>query len=154
MVIARRMLLQAALVLVAAFLPMQSRAGCAAVVSADAARLAIRGYDTVAYFTDGKPVQGIPQFESVWQGARWRFANAEHRELFMSRPESYAPRFGGYCIMALTHGETARSDPEAWIIIDGRLYLGAGGDDIDKLKKDPAGTIAKAEAEWNALGNY
>ena len=71
----------------------------------------------------------------------------------MSRPEAYAPRFGGYCVMAMTQGGTARSDPEAWIIIDGRLYLGAGSDDIDKLKKDPAGNIAKAEAEWNALGN-
>ena len=127
--VARRRLLQAALVLGAAFVSIrQSRAGCAGLVSVDVERLAIRGYDTVAYFTDGKPVQGVPQFESVWQGARWRFANAEHRELFMSRPESYAPRFGGYCVMAMTHGETARSDPEAWIIIDGRLYLGVNDD--------------------------
>ena len=152
--VARRRLLQAALVLGAAFVSIrQSRAGCAGLVSVDVERLAIRGYDTVAYFTDGKPVQGVPQFESVWQGARWRFANAEHRELFMSRPESYAPRFGGYCVMAMTQGETARSDPEAWIIIDGRLYLGAGSDDIDNLKKNSAGNIAKADAEWNALGN-
>jgi hypothetical protein len=148
------MLLQAALVLVAASVPIHAHAGCAAApVSADAARLAIRGYDTVAYFTDGKPVQGVPQFESVWQGARWRFANAQHRELFMSRPESFAPRFGGYCVMAMTQGEAAQSDPQAWVIIDGRLYLGAGSSDIVKLKDDPAGNIAKAEAEWNALGN-
>ena len=152
--VARGMLLQAALVLWAGFVPIQqSRAGCAAAVSTDVEKLAIRGYDTVAYFTDGKPVQGSQQFESVWQGAHWRFANAEHRELFMSRPESYAPRFGGYCVMAMTQGETARSDPEAWIIIDGRLYLGAGSDDIDNLKKNSAGNIAKAEAEWNALGH-
>jgi hypothetical protein len=152
--VARRTLLQAALALGAAFFPIQrSGAGCAAAVSVDGEKVAIRGYDAVAYFTDGKPVQGVPQFESIWQGAHWRFANAEHRELFMSKPEHYAPRFGGYCVMAMTQGETARPDPEAWIIIDGRLYLGAGSDDIDKLKKDPAGNIAKAEAEWNALGH-
>jgi hypothetical protein len=152
--VARRKLLQAAMALGAAFFPIQhSRAGCAGAVSVDVEKVAIRGYDTVAYFTDGKPVQGVPQFESVWQGAHWRFANAEHRELFMSKPEHYAPRFGGYCVMAMTQGETARPDPEAWVIIDGRLYLGAGSDDIDTLKKDPAGNIAKAEAEWNALGH-
>src|SRR5262245_33305876 len=64
-------------------------------VSVDAENVAIQGYDTVAYFSDGKAIKGSPDFEFEWLGARWRFASAAHRDLFSKRPESYAPRFGG-----------------------------------------------------------
>ncbi|HEX6010839.1 MAG TPA: YHS domain-containing (seleno)protein, partial [Geminicoccaceae bacterium] len=53
--------------------------------------VAIQGYDTVAYFNEGHPMQGKPEFEHVWDGQRWWFATAEHRELFARDPERYAP---------------------------------------------------------------
>ena len=105
--------------------------------------MAIQGYDTVAYFTEGKPARGSPEFETVWHGARWRFANAEHRDMFSAQPESYAPRFGGFCVMGLTMGVTENSDPEAWAIVDGKLYLAGYKQDIDDLNKDSAGNIEK-----------
>ena len=80
-------------------------------VSVDADRVAIQGYDTVAYFTAGKPVKGSPEFEAVWQGARWQFANAEHQDMFSADPETYAPRFGGYCVMGMTMGLSAKPNP-------------------------------------------
>ena len=58
--------------------------------------LAIEGYDPIAYFTQGKPLKGSAEFEHTWRGALWRFASAEHRDLFVSAPEKYAPQFGGY----------------------------------------------------------
>ncbi len=58
--------------------------------------LAAKGYDVVAYFTEGKPVKGKSDFEYQWQGAKWRFANAEHKSLFEADPEKYAPQYGGY----------------------------------------------------------
>jgi YHS domain-containing protein len=58
--------------------------------------LAIKGYDPVAYFTLGKPVEGKKEFEYKWQGAKWRFANEDHLNLFRSDPEKYAPQYGGY----------------------------------------------------------
>jgi len=122
-------------------------------VSVDAEKVAIQGYDTVAYFTEGKPVKGSPEFEAVWQGARWRFANAEHRDMFSAQPESYAPRFGGYCVMGLAMGLSEKPDPEAWVIIDGKLYLASYKQDIADLNKDFAGNIQKAEARWKAMGN-
>ena len=75
----------------------------------DEARLSISGYDPVAYFTDGKPTRGFPEIEYEWDGLRYRFARAEHRELFKAEPVRYAPQFGNFCAMALTTA-TAEGD--------------------------------------------
>lgn len=84
---------------------------------------AIRGYDPVAYFTEGKPVEGDSAFTYKWMGATWRFASAENRDSFAARPEKYAPQYGGYCAWAVSQGYTASTDPQAWTIVDGKLYL-------------------------------
>ncbi len=92
----------------------------------DEPRLSISGYDPVAYFTDGRPVRGKAEFEHVWRKLRWRFASGEHRDLFVKHPQRYAPQYDGYCAMgaaieAAAHKDTV--DPEAWAIVDGKLYL-------------------------------
>jgi hypothetical protein len=91
----------------------------------DEPRLAISGYDPVAYFTDAKPVEGMAQFEYVWHDARWRFASVAHRDLFVGNPNRYAPQYDGYCSMglAIEQGHKDTVDPEAWVIVDGKLYL-------------------------------
>ena len=81
---------------------------------------AIRGYDPVAYFTEGRPVQGKSAHRSEWIGATWSFASAENRAAFETNPEKYAPRYGGYCAWAVSQGYTASIDPEAWKIVTGR----------------------------------
>ncbi|HOP35884.1 MAG TPA: YHS domain-containing (seleno)protein [Syntrophales bacterium] len=65
-------------------------------VNTDTQGLAINGYDTVAYFYEGKPLKGTGKFTYQWMGAEWRFASAEHLDLFKSDPEKYAPQYGGY----------------------------------------------------------
>src|SRR6185437_5506361 len=70
-------------------------------------RLSISGYDPVAYFTDGKAVQGKPEFEYLWRRLRWRFANAEHRDLFTRDPKHYAPQYDGYCALGTSANEEA-----------------------------------------------
>jgi len=90
---------------------------------ADPAPLAIQGYDPVAYFTIGKPTPGSADIEQEWEGYRWRFANAEHRDLFKSDPVRYAPQFQNWCAMALSLGLLVKANPEYWLIDDGRLYL-------------------------------
>jgi YHS domain-containing protein len=57
---------------------------------------AIKGFDTVAYFTEGKPVKGDEQFQFQWSGAKWLFSSRENLELFKAAPEKYAPKYGGY----------------------------------------------------------
>lgn len=84
---------------------------------------AIDGYDAVAYFTESKPVMGKAEFSTEWNGARWQFANAQNLALFSANPEGYAPQFGGYCAFAVGRGYTAKSDPLAWHVQDGKLYL-------------------------------
>lgn len=115
-------------------------------VVTEPAPLAIRGYDPVAYFTDGKPARGLPEIEYEWNGYRYRFAGVGHRDLFKADPKRYAPQFENYCAMALSKGELVVADPENWLISDGKLYIFGkpppAGPTL--FQRDLAGNIAKA----------
>lgn len=113
--------------------------------------LALRGYDPVAYFTDGKPVAGKAEFTQEWRGATWRFASAEHRDAFAKEPEKFAPRFGGFCAYAVSKGYTYDADPLRWRIVDGRLYVNYNAQAQREWEKDVPGNIAKGEANWPKL---
>lgn len=113
--------------------------------------VAIDGWDPVAYFTDGKPVEGSKAFSFEWNGATWRFASAAHRDLFAAAPERYAPQYGGYCAWAVSQGYTADIDPEAWRIEGGRLFLNYSLDVQKKWAADIPGNIAKGDANWPKL---
>jgi YHS domain-containing protein len=89
----------------------------------DEVRLVLKGYDPVAYFTEGKPVKGDAQFFHDWDGGRYHFASAKHRDLFAAAPGRYAPQFGGYCTGAMSKGVRAEGNPEAWVIQDGKLFV-------------------------------
>ena len=110
--------------------------------------IAVDGYDTVAYFTDGKPVKGSSDFEVDWNGATWRFANADHAKMFRKMPVKYAPQYGGYCAWAVSQGYTADADPTAWKIVNGKLYLNYSADVQATWVKDIPGNITKADANW------
>ena len=115
--------------------------------------LAIKGYDPVAYFTLGKPTQGLPKIEYEWDEHIWRFASAEDRELFKADPVRYAPQFGNYCAMALSKGEIVVADPENWLISDGKLYVfgkpAPAGPNL--FQKDLAANTAKANQNRSIL---
>jgi len=113
--------------------------------------VAIRGYDPVAYFKEAKPVKGSAQFSHAWMGATWQFANDANRALFAADPEKYAPRFGGYCAFAVSKNQTAEIDPEAWKIIDGRLYLNYSKAVQKKWEDDVMTRIEAATKNWPAL---
>jgi hypothetical protein len=115
-------------------------------VAAEKAPLAIRGYDPVAYFTNGSPVLGVPEFEYQWDEYRYRFSSAEHGELFKADPVHYAPQFGNFCAMALTKGELDEANPENWLISDGKLYIFNKAAPMGPalFQQDLAGNIAKA----------
>lgn len=113
--------------------------------------VAILGYDPVAYFTEGKPVQGKADLAHIWNGAQWQFASAEHRELFKAAPEKYAPQYGGYCAYGASRDYLVKIDPEAFSIIGGKLYLNYNAE-VQKLwAADPQGFIQKADANYPAL---
>ncbi|HBM89822.1 MAG: YHS domain-containing (seleno)protein [Parvibaculaceae bacterium] len=111
--------------------------------------VAIRGTDAVAYFTQAKPVQGKEEFAAEYQGATWYFASAENRDTFLSDPEKYAPAYGGYCAYALSLGTyKVETDPHAWSIVDGRLYLNKTPVVRSIWETDIPGNIVKSEGNW------
>ena len=111
--------------------------------------IAIKGYDTVAYFTEGKAVMGKPDITYAWQDAQWHFTNVRHRDLFAADPERYAPQFGGFCSVGLTMGKQVAADPEQWTIVDGKLYIKYNKTFRDKWRQDKAAKIQKANMNWS-----
>ena len=118
------------------------------IVNASSEGIAIKGYDTVAYFTMGKPVKGDEQFTNEWHGAKWLFSSVEHRDLFAVNPEKYAPQYGGYWAYAVSRGSTANIDPQLWTIEDGKLYLNLN-DKVSKLWFESLSeNIKEADKNW------
>ncbi|MEM0936706.1 MAG: YHS domain-containing (seleno)protein [Pseudomonadota bacterium] len=110
--------------------------------------IAIDGTDPTGYFTASTPVAGDPAITLDWKGTTWRFASAEARTLFESNPDAYAPQFGGYCAWAVAEGYTASTIPEAWKIVDGKLYLNFNRRIQRRWERDIPGNIARGEANW------
>jgi YHS domain-containing protein len=113
--------------------------------------LALKGYDPVAYFTDGKPTEGTAQYELTFDGQRYRFASAKHRDLFKANPDKYAPQFGGLCAMNLSRGVKRESDPHNWVISNGNLYVFAGETGAQNFARDAQASAAKAASNWKTL---
>jgi YHS domain-containing protein len=110
--------------------------------------VAVKGFDTVAYFTAQNAVEGNPRHEFVWNGAKWLFANAENLEKFKANPEAFAPQFGGYCSFAVSKGYTADSDPQAWKIVDGKLYLNYNPKVKEMWEAEQEMRIKEGEKNW------
>ena len=110
--------------------------------------LAIRGADPVAYFMQGRPTIGLAENAVEWYGATWRFASDENMEIFMGNPHAYAPQYGGYCAFAMSKGSIATTVPEAWTIVDGKLYLNYSVNVRSVWSEDIPGNITLANGHW------
>ncbi|MEM7523091.1 MAG: YHS domain-containing (seleno)protein [Pseudomonadota bacterium] len=113
--------------------------------------VAIDGYDAVAYFTQSAAIEGDDAFESDWNGATWRFASAANKALFDADPEKYAPQYGGYCAYAAARNYIAGTDPEAWSVVDGKLYLNYSKGIRSSWESDVPGQIAQGDRNWPGL---
>jgi YHS domain-containing protein len=114
----------------------------------DSNGVAVKGYDPVAYFSMDKHVKGSSNFEYEWKGAKWRFSTDNHKKLFIKNPDTYAPRYGGYCAYGVAVDALFDIQPEAWTIVDGKLYLNKNLDVRETWKKDIPGNIKKADMNW------
>lgn len=113
--------------------------------------VAIKGYDPVAYFTDNKAIEGSPSFVHRWLGAEWHFASAKNRDLFIADPAKYAPQYGGYCADGVSFGTvTTNIDPQAWRIIDGKLYLSYDPGAAEGLETKP-NKVVDSQKHWNQV---
>lgn len=109
---------------------------------------AVHGYDVVAYFKQGKPVAGDSRFTAQHEGVTYRFSNAEHRDAFTSDPASYAPQYGGYCAFGAAMGRKFDGDPNAWAIVDGKLYLNLNKNIQARWKENVPGFVRGANNNW------
>jgi len=112
---------------------------------------AINGYDPVAYFTEGKPVKGKEEFTYNWNGAMWHFASAQNRDKFKASPEKYAPQYGGYCAYGTADGHKATTEPDAWTVSNGKLYLNHSKSVQTRWQSNQKQYIEKADANWPAI---
>ena len=110
--------------------------------------LAIAGYDPVAYFTDGKPMQGRAEFELRYAAAVWRFCNIGNRAAFAERPKIYMPKFGGYDPIGVGRGVAVPGKPDLWLIAGERLYLFYDRDRLAKFTADVDRLANTAERKW------
>jgi YHS domain-containing protein len=112
------------------------------------ANLMLRGHDPVAYFTDGKHVPGSPGIKAEHEGVTYRFASAGHRDLFVKEPAKYAPQFGGFCSNGIVYAIPWGGDPDAWKIIDGKLYIFGGESSRRYFLMDERRNLELANAYW------
>jgi len=111
---------------------------------------AASGYDVVGYFTESRPVKGSRSHTADYKGATWRFASASNRDLFLSNPEQYAPQYGGFCAYAVATGALDVSTvPEAWKIVDGKLYLNYSRGIQRTWESRISGYISEADRNWS-----
>nr|WP_277867346.1 YHS domain-containing (seleno)protein [Candidatus Synechococcus calcipolaris] len=115
--------------------------------------IALDGQDVVAYFVQNALVEGKQEFSYTWNGVRWLFSNAAHRDLFAQNPEQYAPQYGGYCAKAAAGGVLATTVPTAWEVRDGKLYLNYSAQAQNEWRQDTATKIVKANANWPKILN-
>ena len=112
---------------------------------------AIEGYDPVAYFTEGTPVEGKASISYDWRGADWHFSTEEHKSMFMENPEKYAPEYGGFCAYAVSQGYKAEIDPYAWHIEGSKLYLNYDMNVQKKWMENRKELIKEADKNWEMI---
>src|SRR5215510_13640136 len=117
----------------------------------DKTGLAIQGYDPVAFFADGKPAKGKPEFQARHDGALYYFASKEHLDLFKADPAKSEPAYGGYCAYGVSRNKLVEIDVDAFQIVDGRLLLHYSKGVRDDVNKDTKGNLTKANANWPGL---
>jgi hypothetical protein len=111
-------------------------------------RVALRGYDPVAYFTDSRPIQGIGNFWYEFDDTIYLFATVAHRDAFIADPEHYAPQYRGYCAMSVSIGGRDEGLPDVWEILDGKLYVFGRPTGVQDFATDQPGFIARGRVNW------
>ena len=120
-------------------------------VNTDANGLALQGYDPVAYFAAGVATQGSPQFTTTYKGARYQFTSDADLKKFLAHPMAYTPQYGGFCATGAAYGEKVKSDPTAWKVVNGKLYLNYDQKVREQWSQDTTGNIEKANNQWPTI---
>ena len=123
-------------------------------INANGNDLAIQGYDPVAYFTQEKPTIGSNDFTATYKNAIYLFSSEQNRDLFRASPAKYAPQFGGFCAFGVTKGRKFDTDPTAWRVVDGKLYLNLNKDVQKVWLENVPGYITNANQTWPTIKSF
>ncbi|HYN59709.1 MAG TPA: YHS domain-containing (seleno)protein [Rubrivivax sp.] len=119
-----------------------------AVADAGDDHVMLKGADVVAYFTQGKYVQGDAKFKSRYEDVTFRFASAEHKALFDAAPQKYLPQYGGFCANGIAYGIPWGGDADSFRLIDGKLYIFGGQGSRDGWDLDVPLNMMRADGYW------
>ena len=112
---------------------------------------AIDGFDPVSYFSDARPERGDPGITANWNGVEWRFTSEQHRDAFVANPKKFAPQYGGFCALGMAHGGDVPTDPTAWTIWEGKLYLNMISEVSTTWRYNPDKLIIRADKKWQEM---
>lgn len=120
-------------------------------VNVDSNDIAIDGYDPVAYFTQAEATEGKEKYTAAYEDAIYHFSSAKNRDLFRANPGKYAPAYGGYCAMGVALDKKLTTDPQAWKIVDGTLYLNLNKDIQKRWSEDIPSNLDAADENWKQI---
>jgi len=120
-------------------------------VNANGNDLAIHGYDAVSYFTDSKATKGNNKYTATHKSAIYQFSSEENRDAFQANPERFAPQFGGFCAMGVALNKKLDTDPTAWKIVEGKLYLNLNKAVQKKWLSDVPTHLDTANRVWSGI---
>ncbi len=126
--------------------------GEAHLVAIDSNGVAVQGHDVVAYFTEASAVRGSSEHVSQWHGAEWHFSSAENKAKFDADPQRYAPQYGGFCAWGVgAKNDLFPIDPNAWKVVDDKLYLNNSENVQKTWLQDQSGFITQGDQNWPGL---
>jgi YHS domain-containing protein len=132
--------------------PNKAKGSESAKVNVDGNGVILKGYDTVGYFEQGKPIKGNPALKSSYQGATYLFASVEDKAAFDKDPPKYAPQYGGFCAYAITLGMLGDIEgPEAFAVYNGKLYICGNETALKEFRADIDRNIEKADRQWRRI---
>lgn len=113
--------------------------------------VAVQGYDVVAYFESNKPIEGKSDIKTAYNNATYFFSSENNKALFLKNPEKYVPQYGGYCAYGTSENHLSPTDPQAFTIVDDKLYLNYNLKVKELWSKDREERIVKANKNWETL---
>ena len=114
---------------------------------------ALGGYDPVSYFKNGEPQKGTEAIRTTHRGSIFLFASNSNREEFLAQPEKFSPQFNGFCAYGVAGGYKAKTEPEAFTVLNGKLYLNYDLSVQKKWLKDTKSYIEKGDKNWPSVSS-
>jgi YHS domain-containing protein len=115
---------------------------------ADKNEVIMKGYDAVAYFTQGAAVKGNEAYSARYNGATYLFSSEANASMFKDHPEMFAPQYGAFCGYAMSINKLKLIDPSVFQIYNGRLILHSSRGAYDLFNKEVDGSVVKADGNW------